>query len=82
MSDEKKKEITYYVNGEIEKTERPLLKVRKILESAGFVPADSYTLRRIEPKPVYDFDSRYDEEVDMSDGEEFEAKHKGPTPTS
>ena len=80
MDDELRHPTTYSVNGETEKTDQERLKVKVILESAGF-PPDKYKLKRIEPKPRYEFED-YDEEVDITEGEEFEAKHKGPTPTS
>jgi hypothetical protein len=82
MADDRKHETIYYVNGEEERTDKERLEVREILESAGFTPADKYKLTRIKPKPIDHFDDRYDEEVDITDREEFEAKHKGPTPTS
>lgn len=80
MGEELRKDTVYYVNGEKEKTDQERLKVKVILENAGF-PPDKYKLKRIEPKPHYEFED-YDEEVDITDNEEFEAKHKGPTPTS
>jgi hypothetical protein len=80
MDEELRRPTTYFVNGEKEQTHQERLKVKVILENAGF-PPDKYKLKRIEPKPRYEFDD-YDEEVDITENEEFEAKHKGPTPTS
>jgi hypothetical protein len=73
-------EITYFVNGEKETTKESTLKVKQILESAGFTPATDYTLAS--ENPPRDFDSRYDEPVEIHQNERFQAKFKGPTPTS
>ncbi len=72
--------IKYFVNGEEETTSKAELKVREILENAGFTPATDYTLAS--ENPPRDFDSRYDEPVRIHDDERFQAKFKGPTPTS
>lgn len=80
MPDDKKHETTYFVNAEKETTDRDELSVREILERAGFKPADEWTLKSLDPKE--DFDSHYDREVDINEGQHFEALHKGPTPTS
>lgn len=73
-------EITYFVNGEEETTSKSELKVKEILENAGFTPATDYTLAS--ENPPRDFDSRYDESVRIHQNERFQAKFKGPTPTS
>jgi 8-oxo-dGTP pyrophosphatase MutT (NUDIX family) len=80
MPDDKKREITYFVNAEEETTEEAELDVREILEEAGFKPADEWTLKSLDPKE--DFDSHYDRKVHIHEGQHFEALHKGPTPTS
>lgn len=80
MSDERKHHITYFVNAERETTEAAELKVREILEKAGFKPADDWTLKSLDPKK--DFDTHYEEEVHVHEDQHFEALHKGPTPTS
>ncbi len=73
-------DIKYFVNGEDETTGRSPLMVKEILENAGFTPATDYTLAS--ENPPKDFDSRYDEPVDIHPNERFQAKFKGPTPTS
>lgn len=73
-------EIKYFVNGEEETTTTPELKVKEILENAGFTPATDYTLAREHPHK--DFNSHYDEVVEIHPNERFQAKFKGPTPTS
>lgn len=73
-------EITYFVNGEKETTRESELTVKRILENAGFTPATDYTLAS--ENPPRDFDSRYDEHVRIHENERFQAKFKGPTPTS
>jgi hypothetical protein len=77
---EHKHETAYFVNGEREVTTADELKVRSILENAGFSPATDYTLKSENP-PV-DYDSRYDEEIRIHQNQRFQAHHKGPTPTS
>ena len=80
-------DIKYYVNEEeVEKEfEKPEgrggieLSVAEILESAGFSPADEWTLTRNSDN--HEFGSLEDE-VPLSNGERFTAKFKGPTPTS
>jgi len=73
-------EITYFVNGEKETTKEPELAVKQILENAGFTPETDYTLAR--EHPHHDFDSNYNELVKIHENERFQAKFKGPTPTS
>ncbi|HZR02983.1 MAG TPA: hypothetical protein VFA81_07420 [Burkholderiales bacterium] len=73
-------EIKYFVNGEDETSSKPALTVKEILENAGFTPATDYTLAS--ENPPKDFDSRYDEFVEIHSNERFQAKFKGPTPTS
>ena len=68
------------VNGEAETTDAQELSVRNILETAGFKPADEYTLKSENPK--HDFESNYDEQVKVHENQRFDALHKGPTPTS
>ncbi len=72
--------ITYFVNGEKETTGESKLAVKQILENAGFTPATDYTLAS--ENPPQDFDSRYDESVKIHENQRFQAKFKGPTPTS
>ena len=59
--------------------ERFTLKVREILESAGFTPADEWELTR--DRDNFTFDS-LDEDVPLEQGEQFTATFKGPTPAS
>lgn len=73
-------EIKYFVNGEEETTREPELTVKQILENAGFAPETDYTLAR--ENPPHDFDSHYNELVRIHENERFQAKFKGPTPTS
>ncbi len=73
-------EFKYYVNGEEEISGKPELQVKEILEKAGFTPVADYTLAS--ENPPKDFDSRYDEVVNIHPNERFQAKFKGPTPTS
>lgn len=73
-------DVEYFVNGEKETTTKPDLKVREILENAGFTPATDYSLAS--ENPPKDFDSRYEEAVKIHPDERFQAKFKGPTPTS
>ncbi len=80
MDEDKKRPKTYFVNGEKETTDKDHLTVREILEHAGFKPADEYTLRSEDPK--HDYDSEYDKDVEIHEGQRFDALHKGPTPTS
>jgi len=80
MPQPERHEIKYFVNGEEEITTKPELKVKEILEDAGFTPATDYTLAR--EKPPKDFNSHYDETVEIHAEERFQAKFKGPTPTS
>jgi len=77
---EKHHQITYFVNGEEETTSENELTVRAILENAGFTPATDYTLKS--ENPPRDFDSRYDDKVQIHEHERFQALHKAPTPTS
>lgn len=79
--------IKFFVNGEeIEyEFEKPpgrepiTLKVREILQSAGFTPADEWVLTR--DKDNKTFESPGDE-VTLENGEQFTATFKGPTPVS
>jgi hypothetical protein len=73
-------EIKYFVNGEEETTSQSELTVKEILEHAGFTPVADYTLAS--ENPPKDFDSRYDEGVNIHPNQRFQAKFKGPTPTS
>ncbi|MEX6428425.1 MULTISPECIES: hypothetical protein [Ferrimicrobium] len=74
------KTITYWVNGERESTKQEVLTVGTILSDAEFTPITDYTLRSENPKR--DYDSNYDEEVELHDEQRFEVLYKGPTPTS
>jgi hypothetical protein len=80
MSQPERHEIKYFVNGEVETSSKPELTVKEILEKAGFTPVADYTLAS--ENPPRDFDSRYDEPVEIHPNERFQAKFKGPTPTS
>ncbi len=75
-----KHDIVYYVNGEEETTDSSELTVAQILEGAGFTPASDYTLAS--ENPPRDYDSHYEEEVKIHPNQRFQAKFKGPTPTS
>lgn len=78
MTEQRK--TTYFVNGEEESTAQRELKVRQILEDAGFKPAEEYTLKS--QNPPNDYDSNYEESVKIHEHQRFDALHKGPTPTS
>ena len=79
--------IKYFVNEEqvehaFEKDperKRFLLKVREILESAGFTPAEDWELTRDAGNHTY---QSLDEEVPVENGEKFTATFKAPTPAS
>jgi hypothetical protein len=73
-------EISYTVNGEIEKTKDESLTVRAILVNAGFTPAEDYALSA--ENPPKDFGTDYDLVVHIHENERFLAKYKAPTPTS
>jgi hypothetical protein len=73
-------EISYTVNGEIEKTKDESLTVRAILINAGFTPAEDYALSS--ENPPTEFGTDYDLVVHIHQNERFLAKYKAPTPTS
>jgi uncharacterized protein YabE (DUF348 family) len=73
-------QITYSVNGETESTSTKDLTVKEILENAGFKPATDYTLKS--ENPPHDFESNYQEVVEVHEHQRFQALFKGPTPTS
>ena len=73
-------DVTYFVNGEEEVSSTPQLTVKQILEHAGFTPVADYTLAS--ENPPDDFGSNYDEVIKLHPNERFQAKFKGPTPTS
>ena len=79
-TDADQRKIRYFVNGEEETSSKPELTVKQILENAGFTPATDYTLAS--ENPPEDFDSRYDTPVRVHNEQRFQAKFKGPTPTS
>lgn len=73
------KVTTYYVNDEAETTTEHKLKVRDILEGAGFKPATDYRLVRDDGnKELTDLDA----EEPIHEGERFTATFKGTTPVS
>jgi len=80
MSQAEHHQIKYFVNGEEETSSKSSLTVKEVLENAGFKPATDYTLSS--ENPPKDFDSHYDETVQIHENERFQAKFKGPTPTS
>ncbi len=71
--------LIYFVNAEEQRTERTELKVKAILEDAGFTPFSDYRLTRDEGNHAYD---DYDHEVQLHEGERFTATFIGVTPTS
>ena len=71
--------LTYFVNAEAQRTERTELKVKEIIEVAGFTPFSDYRLTRDEGHQAYD---DYDYEVRLHEGECFTATFIGITPTS
>ena len=73
-------DILYFVNGEEEVSATSQLTVKQILEHAGFTPATDYTLAS--ENPPKDFGGNYEEVVKLHPNERFQAKFKGPTPTS
>jgi len=70
---------TYYVNSEAQSTQEHKLKVRAVLEDAGFTPAENYDLTRDEGHHTF---SNYNEEIPIQQNERFTATYKGPTPVS
>jgi hypothetical protein len=70
---------TYFVNSEAQTTTEHKLKVRVVLENAGFKPAENYDLTRDEGHHTY---TNYDEEIPIHEYERFTATYKGPTPVS
>lgn len=72
--------VVYFVNGEEEVTDAPQLTVKEILEHAGFTPATDYTLAS--ENPPKEFGGQYEEAIKVHPNERFQAKFKGPTPTS
>ena len=77
---DKHHKTTYFVNSERETTDEKQLLVKTILEHAGFTPAVDYTLKS--ENPPKDFDSHYEEVIEIHENERFLALFKGPTPTS
>jgi phenylalanyl-tRNA synthetase beta subunit len=73
------KTIIYFVNGEGKATEQHKLSVRTILETAGFMPAENYTLVRDEGNHRF---TDLNEEVPIHKDERFTAIYNGPTPVS
>lgn len=71
--------INYFVNGEEEFTETAEVKVKDILEDAGFTPATDYILAGENPPREY---TNPEEVIKVHPNERFQAKFKGPTPTS
>lgn len=71
--------LKYFVNGEEQVTEDRSLTVGKILELAGFLPVHEYELTRDSDGHTY---KRYDEHVELHEGERFTATYIGPTPVS
>lgn len=71
--------IHYSVNGEGQSTTERKLTVRRILESAGFAPADQYELTR--DKGNHKFKS-LEEEESIHEAERYTATFRGPTPVS
>lgn len=83
MSDQQKHsqhEISYTVNGEVEKTNEDHLTVRTILTNAGFTPAEEYVLSS--ENPPRDYGADYEFLVHIHQGQRFQARFKGPTPVS
>lgn len=70
--------ITYFMNQEVEQTHVHKLKAGIMLEQAGFTPASSYRL--ISEATRHEFAGS--DEVEIREGDRFEALHRGPTPTS
>ncbi len=75
----KTKTTTFFVNDEPETTEHHKETVRWVLETAGFTPAEDYTLTRDNGNHEF---SDLDEEIPIHEGERFTATFKGTTPTS
>jgi hypothetical protein len=70
---------TYFVNSEAQTTTAHMLKVRVVLENAGFKPAENYDLTRDEGHHTY---TNYEEEIPIHEHERFTATYQGPTPVS
>jgi len=75
----KPRTITYFVNGEPQKTDERKLTVREILTNAGFTPAEDYELVRDHGHHKF---TDLDQEVPIHKRERFTALFKGPTPVS
>lgn len=76
---EKKHEVTYFVNGEVQVTAEHSVTVAHILERAGFLPVHEYELTRDSDGHTYD---HYEHKVELHEGERFTATYIGPTPVS
>lgn len=79
VAEAKTRTITYFVNGEEQTTTEHKLTVRRILENAGFKPAEEYRLTR--DAGNHDF-TDYDQEVPLHEGERFTVTFLGVTPVS
>lgn len=71
--------LRYFVNGEEQTAEDPFRTVSQILELAGFLPVHEYELTRDSDGHTFE---RYDERVELHEGERFTATYIGPTPVS
>lgn len=72
--------IRYFVNGEKEISQQASLTVGQILDLSGFTPIEEYTLKS--ENPPRDYASNYNDDVTIHENQRFQARHKGPTPTS
>jgi hypothetical protein len=73
--------ITYFVNDEPEEVMVHQLKVGEILSLAAMKPEDGWKLRSLEPYRE-DYGDDYERVVELHEAQRFEARRKGPTPTS
>jgi hypothetical protein len=76
---ERKTEIEYFVNGEIQTTHEHKLTAKQILEEAGFDPPEEWLLSRDEPPHEY---KNPDHEIQLRKDERFTATFTGSTETS
>lgn len=84
---ETEESVKFYVNGEeiVYHYQKPddrkafELKVREILNVAGFTPVENYQLKRDSDNVPF---ASLDEEVPVRNGDHFTALYKGDTPAS
>jgi hypothetical protein len=81
MESGQKQPITYFVNNEPEEVMVHKLEVGEILKLADMNLADGWKLKSLEPYKE-DYGDDYKRVVELHEAQRFEARRKGPTPTS